>query len=383
MNFLIHENLPKLSQYLEGYGTLQTFSGRTPPSELLANTHALLIRSVTQVNARLLEQAPNLSFVGTGTIGTEHVDTQTLAERNIGFASAPGANAISVGEYVLAATLELASKAQVSLDGKRALIIGAGHTGTQAGLRLAALGMQVEYIDPAPVLPTDNKTMVGWEALATADVVSLHVPLIHAGEHATYHLFNEKNLAQLKPGAIFINASRGPVIQELALIKRLRTGPKLYCALDVWEQEPQVSRELVGLVNIATPHIAGHSQEGKIRGSYLLYKALAAYFCWPHANKSEEIYMPERGIREFSSLSQDTQRIPQSTITEWVRSSYDIMADDKAFRAQGLSPEGFDGLRKKYQHRRELSATCVKVWKQHEKQCQQLGFLVVPLINSQ
>src|SRR5690554_4182579 len=118
MNFLIHENLPMLEQYLDGYGSVQTFSGRTPPAELLATTDALLIRSVTQVDADLLTQAPKLSFVGTGTIGTEHVDTQALAERGIGFASTPGANAIAVGEYVLAATLELASKAQLSLGGK-------------------------------------------------------------------------------------------------------------------------------------------------------------------------------------------------------------------------------------------------------------------------
>lgn len=383
MNFLIHENLPMLSQYLEGYGALQTFSGRTPPPELLAHTDALLIRSVTQVNTRLLQQAPKLTFVGTGTIGTEHVDRQALIERNIGFASAPGANAISVGEYVLAATLELASKAGLSVQDKQALIIGAGHTGTQAGQRLAALGMKVQYLDPAPVLPTDDKKMIGWEALAAADVVSLHVPLTHSGEHATHYLFDETRLSQLKPGALLINASRGPVIQQQALIERLRNGPQLYCALDVWEEEPCVPQELVDLVEIATPHIAGHSQEGKIRGSYFLYKGLAAYYAWLDANKTEQQYMPEKGRQTFIFDDVAEYAIPQTTLTQWVRSSYCIMDDDKAFRAHGVTPEGFDTLRKNYRHRRELSVTCVKVANQYVKQCQQLGFQVVLVTETQ
>lgn len=177
MKFLIHDNLPRLGELLSGRGELRFFSGRTPPDELLIDTQVLFIRSITKVDAALLEKAPQLQFVGTGTIGTEHVDLSLLRARGIDFASAPGANSISVGEYILAAALNLACRAKVELTGKRALIIGAGHTGTQAGKRLSALGMEVQYIDPAPVIAAEDKTFVDWTALPQADLISCHVPL--------------------------------------------------------------------------------------------------------------------------------------------------------------------------------------------------------------
>src|SRR5690554_3051943 len=238
--------------------------------------------------------------------------------------------------------------------------------------------MKVRYIDPNPVITDAEKVFVGWDALASADVVSLHVPLTKEGEHATHHLLNEANIGELKCGALLINASRGLVIQQQALLARLQSGPTLHCALDVWEHEPQVSAEVVERVGIATPHIAGHTQEGKIRGSYFLYKALAAYYGWSNANKSEQLYMPKRGIQTFSCLeNHDQDVISQQTVTEWVRKSYAIMTDDQAFRSSGLTPVGFDSLRKKYQQRRELSVTCVKVAAHNVKQCLQLGFQVV------
>lgn len=371
MNFLIHENLPKLDIYLQGRGRIKTFSGRTPPEQDLLSADVLLIRSVTKVTRDLLDLAPQLKFIGTGTIGTEHVDIDALTERGIGFASAPGANAISVGEYVLAAALELASIAGLALAGKMALIVGAGHTGLQAGQRLAALGMEVRYIDPAPVLPRKDKHFGDWSLLAEADLVSFHVPLTKNIPQATYHLMNAEQLALLKPNAMLINASRGAVINNAALLTRIKQGPQLFCALDVWEGEPTVNLELMKQVELGTPHIAGHSQEGKIRGSHLLYEALCDYFCWPGERLSEDCFMPAGNLQQFT-----TRALTQNIVTEWVRSSYAIVDDDKQFRGHGVTAEGFDRLRKIYQHRRELSATCVKVPQAYLKQCQQLGFKV-------
>lgn len=373
MNFLIHDNLPTLENYIQGYGQVTFFSGRTPPASALRQTHVLLIRSGTAVNRDLLACAPQLKFVGTGTIGIEHVDVQALHERDIGFASAPGSNAIAVGEYVLAAVLELAAQAKTNLTGKLALVVGAGHTGEQAGQRLAALGMQVRYIDPAPVLPFQNKQQGDWSQLPEADVVSLHVPLTQGvdSQHATWHLMGAEKLAQLKPDAILINASRGAVVDNTALLARLQQGPKLYCALDVWEGEPSIKTELLAYVNLATAHIAGHSLEGKLRASYLLYQALHDYFKWPERRLSVDTFMPQRGIRHFSHCQPN-----QATFLNWVRASYAIQQDNQDFREQGLTAKGFDQLRKNYHHRRELSATQVQVPEIWQSVCQQLGFTV-------
>ncbi|MCO4322039.1 4-phosphoerythronate dehydrogenase [Aliidiomarina quisquiliarum] len=376
MNFLIHENLPKLDCYLQGRGQIKTFSGRTPPAADLLAAEVLLIRSVTKVTKELLDLAPQLKFVGTGTIGTEHVDVDALQKRGIGFASAPGANAISVGEYVLAAVLELAATAKLELAGKLALVVGAGHTGVQAGKRLAALGMDVRYIDPEPVLPKADKTFGDWSLLAQADVITFHVPLTTAAPHSTLHLMHAEQLALLKPDAILVNASRGPVVHNQALLQRLKDGPRLYCALDVWEGEPSVNLELLQRVGLATPHIAGHSLEGKIRGSYKLYEALYEFFSWKGKRLSESHFMPAVNLRQFTAPTLANQKLPQALVTDWVRSSYAIVADDNDFRVHGVTAEGFDRLRKVYQHRRELSATCVKVPETFLNQCQQLGFKV-------
>ncbi len=371
MNFLIHENLPKLDLYLQGRGQIKTFSGRAPPERDLLTTDVLLIRSGTKVDHDFLDLAPQLKFLGTGTIGTEHVDVKALQQRGIGFANAPGANAISVGEYVLAAALELAAKATLELEGKRALVIGAGHTGVQAGQRLAALGMDVRYIDPAPVLPAGEKAFVDWSYLEQADLITFHVPLTQTAPHATYHLMDTERLERLKPQAILINASRGEVVNNKSLLARIKKGPQFFCALDVWEGEPTVDLELVKRVDLATPHIAGHSQEGKIRGSHLLYEALSDYFAWQGERISELCFMPAGNVRQFTATT-----VTQKLLTEWVRNSYAIVDDDKQFRAHGVTPEGFDRLRKIYQHRRELSASSVKVPEAYLSQCKHLGFKV-------
>lgn len=380
MKFLIHENLPRLDQFLAGRGEFRFFSGRTPPDDLLLDTQVLLIRSVTKVDQALLDRAPRLQFVGTGTIGTEHVDMPLLAAKGIKFSSAPGANSISVGEYVLAATLNLAQRAKINLEGKRALVIGAGHTGTQAGKRLSALGMEVQYIDPDPVLSRGNKTFVDWAALSEADLVSCHVPLTRDGQWPTYHLFDAKKLARLKAGALLINASRGAVIDNRALKNRLEEGrEQLWTALDVWEGEPEILTELVPYVNIATPHIAGHSIEGKVRGSMALANAVLA-----HLSEQEVVssLIADQHVEMLEPLGTIciTQEPCQQKLHELVRRVYNIDKDDDDFRRHGISPSGFELLRKGYTERRELSGITLKlspdVWQSWQNRLRTLGFTV-------
>lgn len=387
MKYLVHENLPFMADYLQRQeqenkqDELILFSGRIPPTDALAQADVLLIRSTTQVDQALIDAAPQLRFIGTGTVGMDHMDLSLLQDRGIAYANAPGANAIAVGEYVLAACLTLAQKAQVQLAGKKALVIGAGHTGTQAGQRLEALGMQVRYIDPNPVLPKRADQLTTWGALPEADVVTCHVPLITAQqaqatqEQVTGHLLGAEQLAQLKDNCLLINASRGAVVDNQALASVLyeRQGQpnKIWTALDVWEGEPAVYQPLIDLVDIGTAHIAGHSIEGKIRGSYLLYLALHQHFAWPSPVLDEALFMPPAHLEAWLWPEQNKKQ--QSLWYDWVRACYDIEADSNLFKQQAFNAAGFDSLRKGYQ-RREYSAQRVQMPLELQGVAEKLGF---------
>lgn len=382
MKLLIDKNLPKATELFASAfnsasaGELVFYSDRQPPAAELADCDVLLIRSVTKVDAELLAQAPKLKFVGTATIGTDHVDQAALAARGIQFVSAPGCNAIAVGEYILAALLAVLFKGQVGsgLAGSagsganlNAVILGAGHTGSQVCQRLLALGMAVTVIDPprqAAGLPAPAGTEYGdWTALAQADIVSCHVPLTHDGEHATYHLFTATELEQLKSTVIFCNASRGPVVKAADLFAWKLKRPDAKLVLDVWEHEPAVNPDLVAVTEIATPHIAGHSIEGKIRGTYQLYQQWCA---WQDIEPALDLnaVLPTELVLDLALdlvLETSASEISLAQVTDWVAAVYPVRDDDQAFRQQGMTPAGFDQLRKNYRFRRELSAARVRL----------------------
>lgn len=376
MHFLIDENLPAANTLFGSCNgeqqQLSFYSGRSIGAAQLAAAEVLLVRSVTRVDHALLDRAPNLRFVGTATIGTDHVDTFALAERNIGFANAAGCNAIAVGEYVLSAALCVAERTKVDWRSKRALVVGAGNTGMQVAQRLAALGMQVAFIDPPLQAAGVGLAYSDWSHLGSFDLVTCHVPLTKKGDNSTWHLLNEAKITALKPGATLINASRGAVVANQPLLKRLQEQGDLHVVLDVWEEEPKVNVDLVNLVAVATPHIAGHSMEGKIRGSFRLYEALHRHFNWCCAPLQEQAVLPPALL--------DTQHIyqplGQTDISRLVHGVYNIIEDDREFRKHGLTVAGFDQLRKEYRLRRELSAQRISGSPAALAQLQQLGFRI-------
>ena len=279
MNIVADRNIPALSTLLSGAGNLHFFSEREPPPELLANADALLVRSITQVNKELLKKAPKLTFVASATIGTEHIDSEALAEKGIAFAHAPGANAASVGEYVLCAVLQWLNGQNIdSLADLDVAIVGAGHTGQAAGQRLQALGMNVHYYDPPLSKKGEKAVHDHWQRVITADIISCHVPLTRGDEYPTHHLFEHTALQSLHENQLLINASRGSVIDNVALLERAQQGERPFIVLDVWEGEPKVLKPLVDYVDIATPHIAGHSLEGKVGGAIMVANALLQHF---------------------------------------------------------------------------------------------------------
>lgn len=372
MNFLVDENIPLAQEVFDAQGKVTVFSGRQPAAAVLAETEVLLVRSVTQVNERLLQQAPKLKFVGTATIGTEHVDVEALQQRGTGFASAPGANADSVGEYVLTAVLALAEQQDWQLAGRRVAIVGAGNTGMATGKRLAALGMQVGYYDP-PLQEQGNReaSYLTWAEVLQADVISLHVPLQH-GRYKTKHLLAHKELAQLRSSQVLINASRGAVINNQALLQRQQKKP-LWLVLDVWEGEPEILKPLLEKVAIATPHIAGYSLNGKVRATQMLYQACARYFGWQKAEPEWRKLMPDLRAESWHC---DTT-LSQQQVAHWALENYPIWRDDKMMREQGTDAQGFDTLRKEYPPRYELISRqleCSISSHAERMRLQQLGF---------
>lgn len=357
MHFLIAENIPLAQEAFAAHGTIDRFSGRQPAPEQLRQAEVLLVRSITNVDEALLEQAPKLQFVGTATIGCEHVDEEALASRGIGFASSPGANADSVGEYVFTAVLAVAEQKNWKLADRRVAIIGAGATGQAAGRRLRALGMQVEYYDP----PRANGgctefEYIEWEQALGADILSLHVPLVRDGGYPTFHMLNEDALAQLHSNQLLINSSRGAVIDNAALRSHLQAGG-VTAVLDVWEGEPQIDTTLLDYINIATPHIAGHSLNGKIRGTQMLYQACHDHFSWSDTGPDWAELMPAPLSEGWTCDS-----LPdQEQLRQWVLQNYPIWQDDEAMRERGTTAGGFDQLRRDYPVRYELISQIVKV----------------------
>ena len=344
MNIVADKNIPALSTLLSGAGHLHFFSERTPSKDLLGKADALLVRSITQVNEELLQLAPNLTFVASATIGTEHIDTELLTERGITFAHAPGANASSVGEYVLCAVLQWLDQKEVdSLADLDVAIVGAGHTGQAVGQRLQALGMNVHYYDPPLSKKGEKAVHDHWQRVITADIISCHVPLTRGGDCPTHHLFEHTALQSLHENQLLINASRGAVIDNSALLERAQQGEKPFVVLDVWEGEPEVLKPLVDCVDIATPHIAGHSLEGKIGGAVMVADALLAH-CQLKSDYDKSLVLPRADWLALDAA----QLLSISSLSRWVNQHYDIMSDDAHFRRYGMTPEGFDSMRKKY-----------------------------------
>ena len=324
----------------------------------------LLVRSETPVGRELLEGS-KVRFVGSATIGTDHVDMDWLRRAGVGFSAAPASNADSVKEYVIAALLKLAVDGGFELAGKTLGVVGAGNIGGRVAAAARALGLKPLLNDPPLARAIGGSGFLPLDELMAADFVTLHVPL-QRGRDNTFHLFDRARISRLKPGAVLINTSRGPVVDNLALKESLRAGRLGGAVLDVWEGEPEIDAELAAMVDVGTSHIAGYSLDGKVRGTLMLYQAACRHFKRsPRWDGLRELPPPE--ITEIV-LDRAAPRPDAGGVEEVlhgiVRSCYDIAADHARLRGIFSSPAGrrsalFRQLRQSYPVRREFSATRV------------------------
>lgn len=361
MRLLADENIPLLDPFFAAFGEIRRLPGRAIDRAALADVDALLVRSVTRVDAALLEGTP-VRFVGTCTIGTDHLDLGHFERAGIAWASAPGCNARGVVDYVLGALLALAERTGRDLASLTYGVVGAGQVGGRLVEVLRGLGWRVLVCDP-PRQAREGGDYVDLDTLLSAsDVVSLHTPLTREGPLATHHLLSGARLARLRPGSWLINASRGAVIDNAALKACLQAGAALEVVLDVWEGEPLVDAGLAALCRLATPHVAGYSLDGKLRGTEQIYRAFCAW-------RGEEPQVSLAALLPpawLATLHLDGMADPRWALATLCRAVYDPRSDDAAFRRTLAGEAGerraaFDRLRKEYPPRREIPGLRVQL----------------------
>ncbi|MDR6913668.1 erythronate-4-phosphate dehydrogenase [Pseudomonas sp. 3296] len=361
MLIVADENIPLLDAFFSGFGDIRRVPGRSIDRATVEQADVLLVRSVTNVNRALLEGS-NVRFVGTCTIGTDHLDLDYFQQAGITWSSAPGCNARGVVDYVLGSLLTLAEIEGADLTRRTYGVVGAGEVGGRLVKVLQGLGWNVLVCDP-PRQASEGADFVSLEQIIEqCDVISLHTPLKKHGAQSTWHLFDKRRLGQLKPGTWLINASRGPVVDNAALRQVLLEREDLQAVLDVWEGEPEVDVALAELCVLATPHIAGYSLDGKQRGTSQIYQAYCE-FLGQSAQVSLSDWLPAPWL---SQVTLHAQADPAWALAMLCRGVYDPRRDDADFRRSlvgSVSEQraAFDALRKHYPSRREIDGLQVRI----------------------
>lgn len=362
MKIVCSANMPFVREAFETLGEVVVKQGRDIQAQDVRDAEILAVRSTTPITAGLLEGS-RLRFVGTATIGTDHMDLDALDRKGVAWCYSPGCNANSVAEYVTAALLCLADRHTCAWTGKTIGVIGVGNVGSRVVEKAHALGMQVLRNDPprgrtgCPEVfyPLD-------EVLAAADILSLHVPLTREGPDATYHMANASFFEKVKPGCLFINSARGAVVETDALKQAIAAGVVSQAVIDTWEGEPAYRHDLLPMMDLATPHIAGYSFEGRVNGTVNVYRE-ACRFLGVEADWTPEALLPEPVVPEVHIEA--AGRTDEAVLWEAVRQVYDIEADDARMRETAVDDSAerassFDALRKHYPVRREFTNTrCV------------------------
>ena len=358
LTVLADENIPAVEDYFEPSVQVQRINGRAMNRADLNGVDILLVRSVTRVDEALLHGSA-IKFVGTATSGFDHIDREYLARRGIGFAYAPGSNANSVVEYVLAAIAATGEKLEQLLAGGTVGIVGYGVIGKAVAARFAALGVRFRIYDPW----LDQRTIPNASALdevLDCNVVTLHAQLTTDDPWPSHHLLGSIELQKLRAGALLINASRGSVVDNAALASFLQIRPQALVVMDVWEGEPEPRAALLEQVTLGTAHIAGYSWDGKLQATRMLSEAASNFLQLPRGGQCAQAVDVEP-IEVTDDLS------PADLLRFLIQARYDILRDDSLLRGavarSKRQPDGgaaFDLLRKTYRRRRELAGSPIR-----------------------
>ncbi len=358
MRILVDENIAFGKEAFKQFGEVDTINGRAITNSCLKEYDVLLVRSITKVDAKLLANT-KIKFIGTATIGTDHIDKAYLEEHGIAFSDAKGCNADSVTEYVFSALFHLFKKFSINPEGLSFGVVGIGNIGSRVSRIAEKLGFNVFKNDPPLQLKQAGSDYVSLDEIVECDIITLHVPLTMSGKYKTFHLFDNNNLSRLKENTIFINTSRGEVVDNLALLQTIKYK-NIRTVLDVWENEPKINLELMDKVDITTPHIAGYSLEGKVNGTKILYDALCRLLNTTPSWQPVYPVIDDNRIR----LDDNTDSLV-NLISSAIKNVYDIESDSKRLKevisaAPGKCGVLFDELRKNYPLRREFFNYCIE-----------------------
>ena len=359
MKIIADENMPNAKALFSHLGSVELVNGRTLTSEQVKDADVLLVRSVTKVTRELLEGS-TVRFVGSATIGVDHIDLDYLAKSNIAFSSAPGCNAEAVADYVFSGLSHLYMTKGLNWLNKKIGVIGYGNVGKTVYDRFANLGCNVCVHDPIKEKEGGSANFVSLGDILSCDVVSLHAPLTKAGPYPTMEMIGRKELAQLSAGVAIVSAGRGGVVDEKALLERHnQLNGNIHLVIDVWDAEPEINQDLVSIVDIATPHIAGYSKQGREKGTWMVYQALCRHLSLSSPELSESDAISSGWL---SSINVVAGTAHEEMLARTVQAIYDVARDDVRLRfkyRENKENNVFDWLRKHYVERDELNTCAV------------------------
>ncbi|HEX9614513.1 MAG TPA: 4-phosphoerythronate dehydrogenase [Bacteroidota bacterium] len=358
---VVNKNTPFVFETFSPLGNVRMLETNEVNRDAVQDADILIVRSETRVDGGLLEGS-SVRFVGTPTIGTDHIDLEYLKSRGVAFASAPGSNANSVAEYIAAALLVWADRNHESLATKTIGIVGVGNVGSKVDRVARILGMSTILNDPPRARESGDPVFRGLEETLQADIVSIHVPLTRSGEGATWHLFDASRIRMMKKGSVLMNTSRGPVVDTGSLARALSAGQVSAAILDVWENEPAISVELLDRVFLGSPHIAGYSLDGKLNALRTIHDEVCRFLNTPPENLVDGIGMG----KEPRIMVSDHVTEELVIVRETVRQAYDIELDDYMLRKITELPDSerpayFARLRSTYRIRREFGYRTVEL----------------------
>ncbi len=356
MKIVCDNKIPFIKGALEPYAEVVYLPGAQTTAEVVRDADAIITRTRTICNESLLKGS-KVKVIATATIGFDHIDTRWCESNGIAWENSPGCNSWSVKQYIASVLVRLSQKYGFRFEEMTLGVVGVGNVGGKVSEIASLLGMKVLLNDPprarregaAAFVPLD-------ELIEKSDIVTVHVPLTDEGEDRTFHLFDAARLASMREDQILINSSRGEVVDNMALKASLRQHALKAAVLDVWEGEPDLDRELIGLLDITTPHIAGYSADGKANGTTMSVQTVARHLDLPLKQwKASGVPAPEQSLDfEIDAAGKSLQEV----LSEAILYTYDVYADSDTLRQ---SPDTFEKQRGDYPIRREFTAFRLKL----------------------
>lgn len=342
--------IPFLKGVLEPFADVKYLSPSEINRESVADSDALLVRTRTKCNSELLDDS-NVKFIGTATIGYDHIDTKYCESKKIKWINAPGCNSFSVMQYIASVLVTIAAKKNLRLNKMTIGVVGVGNVGSKVAKLAKILGLNVLLNDPPRMRAEGKEGFVELnELIAGSDIITFHVPLIKEGPDKTYHMADELFFSKFNTKKILFNTSRGEVVKTSDLKNAIENQIVETTVLDVWENEPGIDRELLDMVDIATPHIAGYSADGKANGTSVCVRAINSFFGFeidPDWFPSE-LPPPESKSKIIVDCNSKSD---QEILSALILHTYNVLRDDVLLRN---SVETFEKQRGNYPIRREF-----------------------------